>query len=245
MLHQHNYTEDLLKEHAAHLPARKRTTPGDAERLKKVPPPPDPSNPEYHKWIKRGQRILGGVLWLSTRTRPDLAYAVSATARVLTKDLELLKVKRRHILQHLNTTKTKGLFYVHPRKKKEVTEFTIFGDSSFAPSGKHSQSGLTIHLSHGNSPHLIHWQSPRELKIAESSAAAELYALASGRKSARNFRLLIHESFTTSIIMSLRCDNTATIAMLEEPGWMTRYVSLYGGSTRNAQRVEDCHLCAI
>ena len=26
LLHQHNYTEDLLKEHAPHLPAKKRTT---------------------------------------------------------------------------------------------------------------------------------------------------------------------------------------------------------------------------
>ena len=97
LLHQHNCTENLLNEDAAHLPARKRTTAGDPEHFKKVaPPPPDPSNPEHQEWIKRGQRILGGVLWLSTRTRPDLAYAVSATAQVLTKDFELLKVNLRH-----------------------------------------------------------------------------------------------------------------------------------------------------
>ena len=30
-LRQHNDTEDLLKEHAAHLPARKRTTSGEPE----------------------------------------------------------------------------------------------------------------------------------------------------------------------------------------------------------------------
>ena len=32
--------------------------------------------------------------------------------------------------------------------------------------------------------------------------------------------------------MTLRCDNTATISMLEEPGWRTRYVSIYGESIR-------------
>ena len=47
---------------------------------------------------------------MSTRTRPDLAYAVSATAQVLTKDLELRKVKLRHLLQELKPTKTKRLF---------------------------------------------------------------------------------------------------------------------------------------
>ena len=60
--------------------------------------------------------------------------------------------------------------------------------------------------------------------MAESSAENELCALASARRAARNFRLLIRESFTTSVIMSLRCDNTAAISMLEEPGWKTRYI---------------------
>ena len=39
-------------------------------------------------------------------------------------------------------------------------------------------------------------------KIAESSAESELYALASARETARNFRLLIHESFSSSLAMS-------------------------------------------
>ena len=46
------------------------------------------------------------------------------------------------------------------------------------------------------------------------------------------FRLLVHESFTSSMVMSLRCDNTAAIAMLEEPGWRTRYISIYGEAIR-------------
>ena len=79
-------------------------------------------------------------------------------------------------------------------KKREMPEFTVFADPSFAPSGKHSQSGFTIHLSFRNVRHLIHWQSLREPKIAESSAESELYALASARRSARNMRLLIRES---------------------------------------------------
>ena len=136
---------------------------------------------------------------------PELGqvFAVSSTAQVLTRDLELLEVKLRHLLQYLSTTKTMGLLYAYP-KKPHLTEFTVFGDSSFAPSGKHSQSGFTVHLSYGNCRHL-----------AESSAESELHALASARKSARNFRLL-REPITTSVVMSLRCDNTAAISMLDE-----------------------------
>ena len=118
-LYQHHYTEDLLLEHGSHPPARKRTTSGEPDHSKNDSPlPPDPSIPEHYEWIKRGQRILGGVLWLSTRTCPDLAFAVSSTAQVLTKDLELLKVKLRHLLQYLNTTKTMGLLYPHPKNRR-------------------------------------------------------------------------------------------------------------------------------
>ena len=67
-----------------------------------------------------------------------------------------------------------------------MTDFTVYSDASFAPAGKHSQSGYTIHLSFGHTRRLIHWQSVRETKISESSAEAELYALATARKSARS-----------------------------------------------------------
>ena len=232
LLHQHHYTQELLRNHSSHISARKRNTSGEPTHFQKDPPlPPDPANSEHQRWIKIGQRILGGLLWLSTRTRPDLAFAVSSAAQVLTKDIELLKVKLRHLLQYLSTTQTLALLYPYPRDR-EMTDFAVFSDSSFAPSGKHSQSGYTIHLSFANTRHLIHWQSLRETKIAEGSAEAELYALATARKFARNFRLLNQESFATSIVMSLRCDNTAAISILEEPGWRTRYISIYAEAIR-------------
>ena len=75
LLHQRLYTEDVLQEHSPHITARRRTTSGEPEHFQKdAPLPPDPNIPEHQEWIKRGQRIPGGFPWLSTRTRPDLAY---------------------------------------------------------------------------------------------------------------------------------------------------------------------------
>ena len=86
LLHQHHYTQDLLHNHSSHVSARKRNTSGEPTHFQKDPPlPPDPTNSEHQRWIKIGQRILGGLLWLSTRTRPDLAFAVSSAAQVLTQ----------------------------------------------------------------------------------------------------------------------------------------------------------------
>ena len=78
-------------------------------------------------------------------------------------------------------------------------------------------------LTYGTVRHLVHWHSTREKKVAESSAESELYALSTAFKAGRNFRLLVQEFLTTDLLLNLRCDNKATIAMLEEPSWRTRY----------------------
>ena len=236
LLHQNTYTELLLEEHQSSIPTRPRWTTGEAEHFQKEPPEvPDQTNPEHYEWIKRGQKIIGALLWLSTRTRPDLACAVSLVSQVLFKDLSALKSRLRHLLQYLRTTGTRGLLYLYPQgtaSKASLTEFTTYSDSSFAPGGRESQSGLSIHLTYGSVRHLIHWQSFKEAKMAESSAEAELYALSSAYKVARNFRLLIHESLAEDILLNLRCDNQATIAMLENPSWRSRYLSIYGEAIR-------------
>ena len=75
----------------SHITARKRTTTEEPEHFnKQAPLPPDHSNIDHLEWIRIGQRVLGAMLWLSTRTRPDLAYAVSATAQVLTPEISNL-----------------------------------------------------------------------------------------------------------------------------------------------------------
>ena len=171
----------------SHISARKRTIKGEPEHFSnQAPLPPDPNNIDHMEWIKISQWVLGAMLWLHARA-----------AQVLTRDIESLKVRSRPLLQHINTTKTLGLFYQYPTKR-ELTDFTFLGDASFALAGKCSQSGHTIHLSFGTARHLIHWQLLREAKISESSAQAELYTLATARKAARNFSLL-NESSSMSL----------------------------------------------
>ena len=173
-----------------------------------------------------GSKIIGALLWLSTRTRPDLSCAVSLVSQALFKDLKKLKDRLRHLLQYLKSTKNLGLSYPFPKgasNKFSLTEFTVYTDSSFAPAGKQSQTGIAVFLTYGTVRHLIHWQSGKEKKMAESSAESELYALSTGHKVGRNFRLMVHETLADDILLNLRCDNGATIAMLDNPSWRTRY----------------------
>ena len=241
-LHQVQYAEILLEEHASYIPGRDRATTGEAENFKEEQnptQPPDMSNPEHLSWIKLGQKVIGALLWLSTRTRPDLSCAVSLVSQALFKGLKKLKDRLRHLLQYLKSTKNLGLSYPFPKgtaNKFNLTEFTVYSDSSFAPAGKHSQTGIAIFLTYGTVRRMIHWQSCKEAKMAESSAESELYALTSAHKVGRNFRLLVQETLADDTLLNLRCDNQATIAMLDNPSWRTRYLSIYGETIQSVKR---------
>ena len=81
--------------------------------------------------------------------------------------------------------------------------------------------------------------------MAESSAESELYALSTGHKVGRNFRLMVHETLADDILLNLRCDNEATIAMLDNPSWRTRYLSIYGETIRQEIKLENAILTYV
>ena len=89
---------------------------------------------------------------------------------------------------------------------------------------------------------MIHWQSFKEAKIAESSVEAELFALSSAHKVGINFRLPVCESLADDILLNLRCDNQETIAMLDNPTWRTRYISIYGEAIRQEVQKKQSYL---
>ena len=79
--------------------------------------------------------------------------------------------------------------------------------------------------------------------MAESSAESELYALSTGHKVGRNFRLTVHETLADDILLNLRCDNEATIAMLDNP--RTRYLSIYEETIRQEIKLENAILTYV
>ena len=96
-LHQHFYADEFLKKHVGTYGTRVRGTTAAPESFStkssgQPPLKPDQEDPQHQKQIKRAQQILGAVLWLSTRTRPDLSYAVAMAASVQTRDLRDLEV---------------------------------------------------------------------------------------------------------------------------------------------------------
>ena len=115
-LHEHFYADEFLKKHVGTFGTRVQGTTAAPESFTtkssgEPPERPDPEDPQRQKQIKRAQQILGALLWINTRTRPDLSYAVSMAASVQTKDLRGLEVRLRHPLQYVSSHPHLGLCY--------------------------------------------------------------------------------------------------------------------------------------
>ena len=237
LLHQKTYAEAFLEEYKDVTPKRQRATTGEPEHFAKdAKSPPDMTNPEHVEWVKRAQKILGALLWLSIRTRPDIACAVSLAAQSLWHNLDHLKTRLRHLLQYLNSTKTFGLLYTFHRRRSHQLFL----------SSQSLQTHPLLHLEKGHRQAMsscchvemcvtsstgIQPGRRRLLNLQQRRALCSLHLFQDS-----NFRLLIHETITTEVIMYI----TAALVMIDEPSWRTRYISIYGESLR--QEVLKRHL---
>ena len=132
-IHQFPFAEQLVKRVSADGAMRKRETPCEPESyVAKTPEAPRREHSEKEKAAEmhRLQSLVGYLIWLSCRSRPDLAYGVSMAASQITKDLEECHTRTRHLVQYLATHLSEGLFY---RYGEEGEQIDIYGDASFAP----------------------------------------------------------------------------------------------------------------
>ena len=150
-INQSGFLRELLRRHsmdsnASNLVMRATTEPED-----------EPGKTQHE--IRAAQQAAGELLWLSTKTRPDISYAVSricsSTSRAPVWALEAS-------YQVMRYPQGVGIWY----RKKQGFGLESTSDASFAPGGGHSH-GAVITLLRG-SP--IAWKSSRQPFPALSTA---------------------------------------------------------------------------
>ena len=179
LLNQEDYVQDLLQR----FPEVQGSA--DVPCLKEEDPEPENPNPSQ---LRKAQALAGALQWLTTRTRPDICFAVNKTAQLMSKFPEYATRCAQNILKYIRGTRTLGLKFgplsgpsdygqggelAAPRTAGLVE---IYGDASFAPGNGKSQTGLVATLS----GHVIAWASRRQSVTAQSSAESELYATSDG-----------------------------------------------------------------
>ena len=164
--------------------------------------------------VHRAQKLSGSLIWLSTRTRPDITYAQSRISSMATKAPKRAFLEGMRVLRYLNGTKHYGLHFKACRNSDEVIAYT---DANF--SIERSQTGAVIKLG----VNVVAWRSMKQTESTISTAESEVQALASTEVLAEYIRTLRESLFLPTSVVRIKCDNTAAIVLATGEGsWRTK-----------------------
>ena len=171
--------------------------------------------------VRLAQRMAGGLLWLASRTRPDIAYAVSRVAALATSRPVQSLLFGKKVLRYLAGTRRVGLVY-HVTQEFGMDEpfpLETYADASFEDIG--AQTGVSVHLFGC----LVDWRSVRQQVVPFSTAEAEVNALAVGENMSAAAAATL-ESMGLRVRPTLHGDNAAANHVAEGRGsWRTRALS--------------------
>lgn len=172
--------------------------------------------PMKEQWNYRS--IIGMLLYLSTNTRPDIAFAVSQAARFSNQPMQSHATAVKTIVRYLVGTKDKGTV-VNPTGKLDIQ---LYVDADFAglfkkeanddPNSARSRTGYILLL--GGFP--LIWKSHLQTEISLSTLESEYSALSSATRALIPIRELLFEiadmialpsELTTTIVSTIFEDN--------------------------------------
>ena len=160
------------------------------------------------------QSAVGKLLFLSTRTRPDIAFAVSTVAKFTSNPTEQHWKAVKHIIRYIAGTINYGLMFT----RSETTDCTGFSDADWAGDVDDRKSTSGYIFSVGGAP--VSWKSRKQSCVALSTAEAEYISLTiAAQEAIWSNRLLSElqlqkEPLEPAIIYE---DNQSAISMAKNP----------------------------
>ena len=189
-----------------------------------APPPEENITPEL---IHLGQKVVGELLWLVTRTRPDIAFATSKLSQSVLSAPRWVAQEGEKIWQYVLATADEGLKFSREKGvgwgNENQAGLEAFSDSSFSPHGEPSH-GCVVIMWNGS---VMSWRSSRQPFPALSTSESELLETIESMVMADAFESVIAEH-EEGYWKSLLCDNMATVSLLSDGqgGWRTRHPRL-------------------
>ena len=211
----------------------------------------DEELPQQHieqKDIKEAQALTGALLWLSTRTRPDLCQGVAAMSRLVTRN-PLKAIQIGHILLKYVNGNPGGMHFpseVNPwgkrdqlKIKRHEKSLEIYADIAYAASAGHrSIQGLVVMFA--GVP--IGWQTCQQPFVTHSTAEAELVSYCEGLLAGRATEALLcamwgEELTNNSFERVMYGDNVAAIGLAHgttTSSWRTRHLRIRSSLLKEA-----------
>ena len=212
-VYQVGYIAELLRTHGIR-PTQQDKVPITKE-LAILPDAPEAGDVDR---VREAQQITGEVLWVSQRTRPDLAFSTSIMASLCSRAPSQAVAIGYKTLRYLQRTAEVGLI-VQWRDQGLV----MFCDAAFAPQGARSHGGWVV--TYGGVP--ISWRSGRQTMVALSTAEAELMAMLDGAVATKGIEALLQD--IGERVSSRRISSDSTSALNISTGsssWRTRHLRI-------------------
>lgn len=149
------------------------------------------SEPEATKVNEPYRELIGSLIWLSTCTRPDIAYATSKLASFCSHPTEAHWKAAKRVLRYLKATQNIGISY--SKKSSEMLQGYSDADWAGDIEDRKSTSGFVFMLSGG----AICWESRKQRCVSLSSCESEYISLSDAAKEL-TFLISLYESITGS-----------------------------------------------
>eukprot|EP00439_Symbiodinium_sp_Y106_P050041 s545_g6.t1 len=181
--------------------------------------------------LRQAQRVVGEMLWLGTRTRPDLMFVISHAASLVSKKPSHVVRLGTRLLAYLAGTANLRMT-MGPTNENSEHELAVFTDASYAPFGRRSFGAAVVTFA--GSP--VTWKSGRQSFITLSVMEAELYAATQGCTLLNSVYALLAEVYPQQVRRVLAVDNTSAAAMLAggHGSQRTRHLKIRASYVREA-----------
>ena len=212
-LNQDSYIRDLLEKFKD--PPRQIPISRDQAMME-----PDPQELITAEKIKLAQQHVGELLWLVTRSRPDLMFAVACMSSHLTKAPGKVSAVASQCRGYLKTDIDGGLRFA-PQESSSDFVLEAFSDASFSPDGGPSHGCITV-LLNGSA---VFWRSGKQQLITLSTAECELVEFVNTVTAGESIYVVLQE-LTSKVRKVGWCDSRAALGILENEGgnWRTRHL---------------------
>lgn len=170
------------------------------------------------------RNIIGELLYISTGTRPDVAYSINYLSRYQSCYNQTHYKYAMRVLKYLYKTKDLKLTY-SDNVDCEILDCMVDSDYAGDNVDRKSTSGFIIRL-FGN---LIFWKTHKQNTVTKCSTFAEYIAMSEAVTEVLFIRNLLSESFNVKFYEPIKLyeDNTGAIA-----------IAKYGNFTKNSKHIE-------
>lgn len=167
--------------------------------------------------------LIGELLYISTGTRPDVAFATNYLSRFQNSySITHYKYALR-ILKYLYFTRDIRLTY-SKNIKADIIECAVDADWTGDPVDRTSTTGYVIRL-FGN---VIYWKSRKQTSVAKSLTSAEYIALSEAVTEIKYTSAILEKAFNVRINKAIKIfENSSAIT-----------IAKYGNYTKNSRHIE-------